>query len=46
MEGFSDGVFGFAITLLVIDWAVRPPGTALEQLLNAGRRSWRIWSAS
>ena len=35
MEGFSDGVFGFAITLLVLDIAVHPPGSPLQQLLNA-----------
>ena len=35
MEGFSNSVFGFAITLLVLDIAVHPPGTPLQQLLNA-----------
>ena len=35
MEGFSDGVFGFAATLLVLDITLRPPGTALQQLLHA-----------
>jgi uncharacterized membrane protein len=34
MEGFSDGVFGFAATLLVLDLAVHPPGTPLQQLLH------------
>jgi uncharacterized membrane protein len=36
MEAFSDGVFSIAATLLVLDLALRPPGTALEQL-------WRAW---
>ena len=35
MEGFSDGLFGFAVTLLVLDLAVRPPGTPLQQVLHA-----------
>ncbi|HTZ86253.1 MAG TPA: TMEM175 family protein [Solirubrobacteraceae bacterium] len=35
MEALSDGVFAFAATLLVLDIAIHPPGTALEQLLNA-----------
>ena len=35
MEGFSDGVFGFAATLLVLNITLRPPGTALQQLLHA-----------
>jgi len=35
MEGFSDGVYGFAATLLVLDLVVRPPGTPLQQVLNA-----------
>jgi len=35
MEGFSDGVYGFAATLLVLDIALRPPGTPLQQVLHA-----------
>jgi uncharacterized membrane protein len=34
MEGLSDGVFGFAATLLVLDLAVHPPGTPLQQVLH------------
>lgn len=35
MEGFSDGVFGFANTLLVLDIALRRPGAPLQQVLHA-----------
>jgi Endosomal/lysosomal potassium channel TMEM175 len=35
MEGSSDGVFGFAATLLVLDLALHPPGTPLQQVLHA-----------
>lgn len=35
MEGFSDGVFGFAITVLVLGIALRPPGSPLQQVLHA-----------
>ena len=35
MEGFSDGVFGFAMTLLVVDIVLHPPGTPLQQALDA-----------
>lgn len=34
MEAFSDGVFSIASTLLVLEIALRPPGTALEQLVH------------
>jgi uncharacterized membrane protein len=34
MEAFSDGVFAIAITLLVLDLALRPPGSALHQFLE------------
>jgi uncharacterized membrane protein len=33
-EAFSDGVFAIAITLLVLDLALRPPGSALHQFLE------------
>ena len=35
MESFSDGVFGVAATLLVVDLAIHPPGSPLEQVLDA-----------
>ena len=35
MEAFSDGVFSIAATLLVLDLALDPPGTPLEQVLHA-----------
>lgn len=35
MVALSDGVFGFAMTLLVLDIAVRRPGTPLERVLHA-----------
>jgi len=35
MEGFSDGVYGFAATLLVLDLVPHPPGTALQRVLHA-----------
>jgi uncharacterized membrane protein len=35
MEGFSDGVYGFAATLLVLDLALQGTGTPLERVLHA-----------
>ncbi len=35
MEALSDGVLAFAMTLLVVDLAVRPPGSPLHQFLAA-----------
>jgi TMEM175 potassium channel family protein len=36
MEALSDGVFSIAATLLVLELALHPPGSALEQL-------FRVW---
>ena len=35
LAAFSDGVFAIAATLLVLDLAVRPPGTPLQQVFHA-----------
>jgi uncharacterized membrane protein len=35
MEGFSDGVLAFAITLLVVDISLRPPGSATHEFFQA-----------
>lgn len=35
MEAFSDGVLAIAITLLVLDLAVRPPGSPTDEFFRA-----------
>ena len=35
LSAFSDGIFSIAATLLVLDIAVHPPGTPLQQVLHA-----------
>lgn len=35
MESLSDAMFAFAATLLVVDLALHPPGTALQQVVHA-----------
>jgi uncharacterized membrane protein len=34
MEAFSDGVFAIAVTLLVLDLALRPPGSPFDQFIG------------
>jgi uncharacterized membrane protein len=41
MEAFSDSVFAFAATLLGVDLAIHPPGTALHQV----RQAWPSYLA-
>ena len=41
MEAFSDGVLAIAITLLVLDVAIRPPGSPIHQFL----RGWPSYLA-
>ena len=41
MEAFSDGVFAIAVTLLVLDVAIRPPGSPTEQFF----RGWPSYLA-
>lgn len=41
MEAFSDGVLAIAITLLVLDVAIRPPGSPVHQFL----RGWPSYLA-
>ena len=47
LEAFSDGVFSIAATLLVLDIAVHPPGTPLQQVLRClALPTWPTSSAS
>jgi TMEM175 potassium channel family protein len=41
MEGFSDGILAFAITLLVVDITLRPPGSPTQEFF----RGWPSYVA-
>ena len=45
LEAFSDGVFAIAITLLVLDLVVPPPGPTHENLAAALGREWPSYFA-
>jgi hypothetical protein len=46
MEGFSDGVFGSAITLLVVDIVLRPRARPCSRRFTPGPPTWPTSQAS